>query len=373
METVAISKCSTYDIEQIRQALCRSLAMLGGLERFVQPGERILLKVNCLNDASPERGITTHPAFLQAVIQLVKTRTDQIVVADSPGFIPFLSACQKNGYAEIAQQEGVELFEFIADDTLPNPHGLVYKHFPVSSRLRHVDRVFNLARLKTHSLMYLTLAVKNMLGLIPGEIKLSYHSQAGTDRMLFAKILVDIFRARQPDLNFVDGIVAMEGNGPSAGTLRKLGLVVVGASGFAVDDTIARIVGVDPERIPTQAVYRRFVLNGRKLEVEVRGELLSSLQMKNFRFPSGFHKGIPDWAYRLGKRWLLPRPVFLREQCTGCQVCVRICPAHALHYDKQKKILFDEKCIRCFCCQEMCPARAIGVKKPSLSFFSKSD
>lgn len=373
MDTVAVGKCSTYDIEQIYQVLSRSLGMLGGLERFVLPGERVLLKVNCLNDAPPERAITTHPAFLQAVIQLVKTRTDQIVVADSPGFIPFLSACRKNGYAEIAQQEGIELFEFIADDTLINPQGLVYKQFPVSSRLRHVDRVFNLAKLKTHSLMYMTLAVKNMLGIIPGEIKLSYHYHAGTDRMLFAKILVDLFRARQPDLNFVDGIVAMEGNGPSAGTPRKLGLVVVGASGFAVDDTIAQIVGVNPERIPTQAVYRRFVLHGRKLEVEVRGEPLPGLQVKNFHFPSDFHKGIPDLAYRLGKRWVLPRPVFLRERCTGCQVCVKICPAQALYYDKEKKILFDERCIRCFCCHEMCPVQAIGIKKPSLSFFSKSD
>lgn len=370
MEPVAVVRCSSYEPDMVQAALQHSVDLLGGLDGFLKPGERLMLKVNCLTDAAPERAVTTHPSFLRAAIRLAKTRTHRIVVADSPGYMPFLG-CSKTGYAEVAAQERVELVELVADDTWDYPQGVLYKKFPSSSLLRQVDRVWNLPKLKTHALMTLTLAVKNMFGLIPGTLKMGYHLRAGTDKMLFAKILVDIFRARPPDLNLVDGIVGMEGNGPSAGTPRALGLVVAGADGFSTDAAIARLLGVPVSRVPVLATYQS-LQKGEPLEMEIRGESSAETLVPHFRLPAVGRGGIPDLAYRIGKRWMLPRPVFLRRLCNGCKVCVEVCPAHCLNYEEGRGIRFREPdCIRCFCCQEMCPSRAIDVKKPRLSLFSK--
>jgi uncharacterized protein (DUF362 family)/ferredoxin len=371
MEPVAAVRCSGYEQDRLQAALQQSVDLLGGLDSFLKPGERLMLKVNCLNDAAPERAVTTHPSFLRAVIRLAKTRTHRIVVADSPGYMTFLGACSKNGYAEVASQEGVELAELVADDTWNYPQGVLYKKFPSSSLLRQVDRIWNLPKLKTHALMTLTLAVKNMFGLIPGTLKMGYHLRAGTDKVLFAQILVDIFRARPPDLNLVDGIVGMEGNGPSAGTPRLLGLVVAGADGFSTDAAIARLLGVPLSRVPVLVTYQA-LQKGVPLEMEIRGVSLTETVVPHFRLPTVGRGGVPSLAYRLGKRWMLPRPVFRRRRCDGCKVCVDVCPAHCLDYKEGWGIRFREPdCIRCFCCQEMCPSRAIDVKKPRLSLFSK--
>lgn len=371
MEPVAVVRCSSYEPDMVQAALQHSVDLLGGLDSFLKSGERLMLKVSCLNDAAPERAVTTHPSFLRAVIRLAKTRTHRIVVADSPGYVSFFGACKKNGYAEVAAQERVELVELVADDTRDCPQGVLYKKFPSSSLLRQVDRIWNLPKLKTHALMTLTLAVKNMFGLIPGTLKMGYHLRAGTDKMLFAKILIDIFRARPPDLNLVDGIVGMEGNGPSAGTPRALGLVVAGADGFSTDAAIARLLGVPVSRVPVLATYQS-LQKGEPLEMEIRGESSAEILVPHFRLPAVGRGGIPDLAYRIGKRWMLPRPVFLRRLCDGCKVCVEVCPAHCLNYEEGRGIRFREPdCIRCFCCQEMCPSRAIDVKKPRLSLFSK--
>jgi uncharacterized protein (DUF362 family)/NAD-dependent dihydropyrimidine dehydrogenase PreA subunit len=371
MEPVAVVRCSGYEPDTVQSALQHSIDLLGGLDPFLKPGERLMLKVNCLTDAAPERAVTTHPSFLRAVIRVAKTRTDRIVVADSPGYSSFLSACNKNGYAEVAAQEGVELVELVADDTSDSPQGVLYKRFPSSSLLRQVDRIWNLPKLKTHALMTLTLAIKNMFGLIPGTLKMGYHLRAGTDKMLFAQILVDIFRARPPDLNLVDGIVGMEGNGPSAGTPRALGLVVAGADGFSTDAAIARLLGVPLSRVPVLVFYQA-LQKGEPMEMEIRGISSTETIAPHFRLPAVGRGGVPDLAYRLGKRWMLPRPVFLGRRCDGCKVCVDICPTHCLKHQEGWGIRFREPdCIRCFCCQEMCPSRAIGVKKPFLSLFSK--
>jgi uncharacterized protein (DUF362 family)/Pyruvate/2-oxoacid:ferredoxin oxidoreductase delta subunit len=368
MDQVALVRCPEYELERVKAALRQGLDLLGGLASFVGQGERVLVKVNCLMPAAPERAVTTHPVFLRAVLQLLRERTGQLVVADSPGYWPFLSAARSIGYEAVAKEEGAELAEFHEDEEVENPQGLLYKRFKVSALLRQVDRIINLPKLKTHGLMYLTGSVKNMFGVIPGLRKTTYHLKAGQDKWLFAKMLVDLYLACPPTLNLMDGIVGMEGNGPANGQPVKLGVILLGANGFAVDEVMARVANIAPGRVYTNAVYRKYILGGKEPEIELLGAPLAEAVKADFQPIHDTRSVIPEWAFNLGKNLISPRQVYLKEKCIGCMICVKSCPAGALHHEEGKGILCDyHACIRCFICQEMCPVGAIELRRGLLA------
>jgi uncharacterized protein (DUF362 family)/Pyruvate/2-oxoacid:ferredoxin oxidoreductase delta subunit len=374
-ETVVLKKCVSYDLSEMEKQISSGLELLGGLDNFVKKDEKVLLKVNCLFPSDPEKAVITHPLFLQAVVRIIKTRTKNIMIGDSPGFGNFMTN-PKTGYRKVAEEEGVELVDFKEDADINNPQAVSYKNFKVASYAVTVDKIINLPKLKTHGLMYMTLAVKNMFGIVVGTGKPGYHLRAGRDKMLFAQMLVDLFMARQPVLNIMDGITAMEGNGPGGGDPVNTGVIIMSGNGFALDHVAPQVVGIDPGRVYTNAAYRKNVLKGREIEVEIKGEKLADVRYKGSFTPvpdsdeTGEKKSfIMGWLSNAAKRILTPRQIYLKERCTGCLSCVKACPVNVLEYDKiGKKINCDyDKCIRCFICQEICPEKAIVIKKP---FFS---
>lgn len=368
MAAIVIQRCPQYHLEEVKEQLNQGLELLGGLARFVGRGERVVVKVNCLLAAAPERAVTTHPIFLQAVLQLLKERTDNLVVADSPGYMGFLAASRATGFEAVAKAEGVQLAEFHEAVEVECAEALLYKHFKIAKLVAEADRVINLPKLKTHGLMYMTGAVKNMFGVIPGIRKTEYHLKARQDKWLFAKMLVDLYRACPPTLNLMDGILAMEGNGPANGAPVPLGVILLGEDGFAMDEVMARVVGVNPERVYTNAVYRKYVLAGREPAIELLGVPLEEVIRPSFQPIRDVQSVVPEWALRLGKNALTPRPVFLAERCIRCSICVRSCPVEALKLGSVKGVVWDSRaCIRCFICQEMCPAGAIELRQGLLS------
>ena len=371
--TVVIKKCKEYKLEEIIHHLESSLEMLGGLDRFVGPKEKVLIKVNCLFPSEPEKAVITHPVFLQAVIKVLKRNTRDIIVGDSPGFGNF-AASNKTGYKKVAAEEGVKLVDFTEDGEIRNENGISYKSFKVTNYVNTVDKVINLPKLKTHGLMYMTLAVKNMLGTVAGTGKPSYHMRAGRDKLLFARMLVDLYMAKPPALNILDGIIGMEGNGPGGGEPVNTGVIVMSENGFALDYVVPQIVGINPDRVYTNIVYKKNILKGVAMDVEIKGEKIADVLYTGFKpvadaDESGkqMNRGVVSgFIYKVIMDLITPKQIYLKSPCTGCLSCVKACPVDALVYDeKKKRIICDyDKCIRCFICQEICPQKAIVIREP---------
>ncbi len=373
MNEIFVKKCISYNLEEIKKILKDGFEALGGIEKFVKKNEKVLLKPNLLAPSKPESAIVTHPVFIKAVIQILKEITNNIYIGEAPGVGSFSTGASIIGLKKIIEEEKIQLIEFVPDKEIEVKDKLVFGKFMVDKRLLEMDKIINLPKLKTHGLMQMTLCIKNMYGIIPGLKKLEYHAKANQDKTQFAKILIDIYRAMPPHFNIVDGILAMEGDGPgTAGIPVNLGIVIMGENGFAIDRFIPELVGVDPFRVWTNKIYRQYVNNNKDIEYRIIGE--NPGVIKKFILPPDEERsGLFGFLIKILRNLTLLKPVFLKEKCTGCQICVKHCPVNVLIYKgKDNGIICNyNKCIRCFCCHELCPDKAILIKKPFLRIFSK--
>jgi uncharacterized protein (DUF362 family) len=214
--TVALVRCDSYDADQVYAALTRGVELLGGLDRFVRSGERILLKPNILAGEAPEKAVTTHPAVLAGCVELFQRGGATVCFGDSPGLESPSHAAEKSGLREAGAQSGAEFVEFAPGKPLVNPHGKMATEFPIAQVIHECDGIVNLPKMKTHQLTRVTGAVKNLFGCIPGKRKALYHVQHQnvTD---FCTLLTELNQGLRPRLHVMDGIVAMEGNGPRSG------------------------------------------------------------------------------------------------------------------------------------------------------------
>ena len=228
MHIVSLTKVPDYDRGKMGEALERLLEPLGGMAAFVLPGERVLLKPNMLYGKAPECAVTTHPEVLRAVIDLVKNAGGVPLVGDSPGFGDIRKVAEKSGLLQVCTDTGAELVEF-AEAVEVAGTGL-FKRLELARPYLEADRVINLPKLKTHEMMTMTCAVKNLFGAVVGHAKAGWHLKAGADREMFARMLLEIYLLRKPDLTIVDAITAMEGNGPGSGDPVHVGLLLAGVN-----------------------------------------------------------------------------------------------------------------------------------------------
>ncbi|NOQ86351.1 MAG: DUF362 domain-containing protein, partial [Deltaproteobacteria bacterium] len=284
--TVSIVKCDDYESEKVYQKVKDGLNLLGGIGSFVNKGDQVLLKPNFLVGRSPDRCVNTHPAIVRAVAKLVLEAGANPMIGDSPQLGSALKVAEKCGVAEIARELGIEIVEFEPIE-VRHPGGKYFKHFVLGKAVLEADKIINLPKLKTHNLTFLTLAVKNIFGCIPGARKAQWHvrtSQKGNEYL--SRMLLDLYTLINPALSIVDGIVSMEGKGPGSGKPRKLGLIIAGTDAVAVDTVIAEILGASPE----QYIALKLALDGhygtaRINDIEVFGELINETKIDDFQFP----------------------------------------------------------------------------------------
>lgn len=367
MYQVVIEKVDTYSPEQVQEGLLRLLLPLGGMTAFVKPGERVLIKPNLLSAKPPEAAVTTHPALLQAVIRLVQTAGGIPLVGDSPGFGTLRAVARRSGLLKVIEENGAELVEFAEVRAVAS--GGTFRRFEVAAPYLDADRIINLPKLKTHEMMTLTCGVKNLFGILVGAAKPAWHLQAGADRQLFARMLLELYQIRPPDLTIVDAIVAMEGDGPGSGDPRHIGLLLAGVNPVAIDVIAGEIAGIPKKLLFVEREAERLGLPGAdRKSIKLCGAAPESLQIKPFRLPplSDVQFGMPRFLKNILRNHLTTRPVQIKEKCILCGVCVRGCPPQVIRIEGQK-LLFDyHHCIRCFCCRELCPEAALAVKKGTL-------
>lgn len=358
---VAAVRAQEYTLETVVRAVDEALKILGGIEKYIQTGERVLLKPNMLDSLPSERAVTTHPQVLRAMIRQVKSVGAIPVVGDSPGVAGTLRAAEKCGIMTVCQEEDTELAVFETSVEFPFPAGETIKKFQLTQVLTRVDKVISLAKMKTHTFMGVTGAAKNMFGCIVGMQKAQFHLRT-QQRREFAGMLADLAILVKPVLSVVDGIVGMEGNGPRNGKPVKAGILLAGENCFAVDIVMAQIMGFPPESIPLSSLAITRGLTPPHAGIEILGD--ARAERLNFVAPRSMmslEDRLPGWFVRWGKSHLTSRP-HIGLNCIGCGRCVIHCPPRAMTLTGGKVHIEDEKCIRCYCCQELCPENAVQLK-----------
>ena len=364
MHTVSLQQVTTYDYQSLRSAVERLLAPLGGMAAFVRPGERVLLKPNMLSAKPPEAAVTTHPAVLRAVIELVREAGAVPLVGDSPGIGGIRRVAERSGMLTVVEETCATLVPF--EEARETAGCGTFRRFALAAPYLDADRVINLPKLKTHEMMTMTCAVKNLFGAVVGAEKPAWHLQAGADRELFARMLLEIYLLRPPDLTIVDAVVAMEGNGPASGDPRQVGLLMAGANAVAVDVIAAEIAGIPKKLLFVERQAERLGIAGvDRTEIETVGTSLDEIGVRPFLLPplADVQFGLPRFLRERLRHHLTTRPVAMPEKCRLCGICRDACPPGAMTIEGGRLLIDYRRCIRCFCCRELCPDAALTVRE----------
>ena len=368
---VALIRCNSYDQQEVNQAISRGLELLGGAGSFCKAEEKILLKVNLLAGDVPEKCVTTHPAVFHAVAECFLAAGACLSYGDSPGFGVSGAAAKKAGITDVAEALKLEAADFKDGRDVFFEEGNQNKKFFIANGVLDCEGLISLPKMKTHGLERFTGAVKNQFGCVVGMRKGEFHVKL-PDATDFAKMLVDLNSYVKPRLYIMDGIVAMEGNGPRGGTPRPMNVLLFSTDPIALDATASRMINLNPLFVPTTLVGSETGAGNYKEEdIELVGDPLKDFICMDFNVERSAVKSVKKgrMVQFLNNR-LVAKPYILEEKCNQCGTCVQSCPVEGkavnwLEGDKTKPPVYDySKCIKCYCCQEMCPESAIVLKDP---------
>lgn len=382
---VVLVPINTYDQTAVDAAVKTGIRLLGGLDQFIQPSEKLLIKPNLLGKALPQRAVTTHPAVFEAVgRQLQAFGCQHLSFGDSPGPASTpRQAADACGIGAAAEKLGIPWADFTAGQNVDFPAGKTAHSFFLANGVVEADGIINVCKMKTHALERITGTMKNLYGCILGISKGAGHV-AYPDSEVFADMLCDLHKVCKPRLHIMDGIVAMEGNGPTSGTPTPMNVLLFSGDPVALDAVFASLVHLDPHTVPTCVSGAKFglgVMDEDQIEVVTPDATLTMSE-------AAAQYGNPHFDVFRGQMKkslvgkLVPLLPFLQERpkvntakCIACGICESSCPVpeKAVHSGHGQKAKYDyKKCIRCFCCQEMCPAKAIDVhRSPIAAIVSK--
>ena len=356
-----------YDRGKTEAAVERIFAAWPGAEKLSRE-TKVTIKPNLLMARSPEQATTTHPAVVAAVVAALRRRgVEDITVADSPGG-PYTAAALGRIYRACGMEgiEGVRLNLDTAWGSRKAKEGSLAEEFHLIRPILEADVVISVGKLKTHGMTTLSGGVKNLFGCVPGLQKPELHYRYPT-LDAFCQMLVDLAETVSPDLTIVDAVTAMEGNGPSGGSPRQVGLLAGSTSPFVLDLMLADLIGLRVEDVATlRHSLRRGLIPKTASELQIDGDEYK--QISDFQMPDSKALDFSDHMplpVRPLIRWLrrrvTPRPVIRTARCVGCGKCAESCPAHTIAVREGKAVIDYSRCISCFCCHEMCPVRAIEM------------
>lgn len=367
MVKLSVSQCSSYQKQDVQGAVYNCLDNLGGISSFIKSKNTVLIKPNILLAKKPEEAITTHPAVLEAIITAVQEAGAVPIIGDSPGGMVgnIGKHWEITGIQEVCNRLDVEIINFEASGVYERKiNGNTYH---IAKPVLDADLVINVPKIKTHGLTTFTCAVKNMYGSIPGLTKVNYHKQAPKPSD-FSNLVVDIFAITKPHLHIVDGVVGMDGAGPSSGNLKELGLILASTDGIALDSYICHILGKNSLKVLTNKIaYERRLGEAEINKIDVIG--YKPHVRTDFKWPSGVVSSDTLRGFIFGglMRFYWSRPAINVDLCTNCRTCVKSCPMEALIPGVNIPEFNYPECINCLCCIELCPEKAVHQEKSLLA------
>lgn len=373
MPVVSLVRCEDYEPQRVYDSAKKAICLIGGIEKLIRPGDRVLLKINLLSASSPEKAIITHPSLVGAMVRLLREKGAVTWVGDASSTGGMGSDLRRGdafdvgGIREVVEKEGGEIVNFTHQGyrKIQVPGAKRLTEINLAKPVLEADVVVSLPKLKTHELTFLTGAVKNFFGCVPSADRFKAH-RLGKEKE-FAEAVVDIYSVCRPRLALMDAVVAMEGEGPSAGDPTNIGVLLASFDCVSLDVVASQLTGFRPEEILTSvdAIERR--IGPQELE-EVRtvGEELKSLIKRDFKKPVLYRSS----AVRSLRRLLTPLgisifrvfPQISESRCSRCGLCEEKCPVGAIKLNPLPLIDYKE-CIQCFTCHEFCPEGAIELKR----------
>lgn len=374
---VVIVPCEDYFQEHVDEALAKVLEPIGGLS-FVKPGMKVAIKANLVSFMKPQSAATTHPALLCSLVKMLINLGAEVTVGDSPGGLYnklFVGKVYSATGVYAVEELGGKLNWNFEQSEEHNDNALIAKDFLYTAYLKDFDAVIDFCKLKTHGMMAYSGAAKNLFGVIPGTVKPEYHFRY-PNVMDFANMIVDLDEFVKPVLSIIDGVVGMEGNGPTMGTPRQIGIIGASLSPHKLDLAAAYIIGLRRENVPTlQAAYERGLIPASVKDMSINVDI-DNFVIEDFKRIENYNSIIfkNELPGVLGKAFggivnkaLCSVPVVSNATCIGCAKCEQICPAKAIHLRNNRPKIDRSQCIHCFCCQEFCPKGALSVKRPIIA------
>ena len=372
MQKVFIETSENYRFDRVLNSVEKIFEKMGGIQKFIKPGMLVAIKPNLVTAKKPEDAATTHPMVVKAVTVLVQNAGGIVTIVESPGG-PYNTSSLKRvyeitGMEDVANSTGAQLNFDLRVEKKDNPEAELIKSLKVLKPLKDAELIINIAKLKTHGMMVYTGAVKNMFGSIAGLEKADYHLRM-SDYDRFADSLIDIYLATKPCINLIDGIIAMEGDGPNSGVPKSLGVLLASENAFACDYAALQIIGVDHKLVPVLKIAeKRGLFDVEKVCIE--GIDINLVKPDDFDVPAvNALKSSPLLRiFNFVGKGFRPKPEINNELCKLCGKCIEVCPPHAISRSPEKTMLIDySKCISCFCCHEFCPEKAVKIKRNVIS------
>lgn len=369
---IAIVKCKDYSAPNVSDSLNKLLELMGGLD-WITPGMKIVIKVNLVAPMKPDSAATTHPALLCKLVKILCDKGADVVIGDSPGGI-YTSAFVNKVYSTTKMTDiikfGGKLNQNFEQKTAFFEKGKILKEFEYTAFLDEADVIINFCKLKTHGMMGMSAATKNLFGTIPGTLKPEYHFKY-PNHLDFADMLIDLNEYFRPKFCIVDAVVGMEGNGPTAGKPRHIGAILASTDPYKLDLACAKLIGLTKEDVTTlEAAFKRNLIPETANELSCNDDLNNYVVKDYDNITVRKSLWFEDKSTLIGRtitKLLQSKPILDKKNCVGCKKCFEICPAKAITMKNNKPIINRTKCISCFCCQEFCPKGAMKVKRPIMA------
>ena len=380
MKNVALRSCQSYEYNQVNQQFEKLIQDIGGLHKYINKNSTVFIKLNLVIKKHPDEMATTHPMVLKVVAKHLLNHGCKVIVGDSP-VGPYTKAALKSiyktcGIESVCEELDIELNYDISEVKVNNPNGKLLKYLTVIEPITKVDHVINLCKLKTHAMATFTGGVKNLFGVIPGVQKAQYHFKM-PEVVDFTDALVDICSYVNPSLTIMDGIIGMEGEGPTAGNPRKVGVLLASPSPYAIDVVACKVINLNPNKVPTvQRCIERNLIKEDFSDICILGDNIDDMVIKDFKIPQNksisFLRGmIPKNLEVYINKKLAGKPVINYKKCVKCGKCSKVCPPGVISMECGFPSIDLDNCIRCFCCHELCPKKAVDLKRPFIFKYLK--
>lgn len=367
MAKVDIYKCESYEENEVNKVV-KDIVNSFAFFKKIKKGSRIIIKANLVSAMEPSKAATTHPVLLKSITNYLLEKGCSVVIGDSPGGV-YTKGYLNHVYSVTKMNEtGAKLNDDFTTKKTIFENASVLKSFEYTSYLDNADAIINFSKLKTHGMMGMSCAVKNLFGTIPGTMKPEYHYRF-PKHSDFANMLIDLNEYFKPRLNIVDAVTAMEGNGPTMGDPRHVGCILASENPYELDYVCAKLIGLESDDVETiKQSQIRGLLNPNNiiLNCDINNFIIEDFKVnkdaKSLMFFSNKKGIVSKTVSKVSSKIFANKPHLKKSKCIGCGKCANICPAKAIKIDNKKAKIDRNKCIKCYCCQEFCPIGAMVVK-----------